>query len=97
MKVRLTLGARADLQEIGDYISRRDPRAASKVMAAVFQSIALVGRYPRHGRKQSVKGVRKVGAGKYPFNIYYRIYEAEQVIAILQIRRASRRQRYKNS
>lgn len=97
MKVRFTLGARADLQEIGEYISKRNPRAASRMIASVHQSVMLVGRFPRRGRKQKAKGVRNVGAGKYPYNIYYRIDEAEQVIAILQIRRATRRQRYENS
>ena len=97
MRVRFTLRALADLEEIGDYIFQRNPRTAARVRAAVHRSINLARYFPRRGRKQNSHDVRKVGAGKYPFNIYYRIDEAEQVIVILQIRRATRRQRYKNS
>lgn len=97
MKVRFTLGARADLQEIGEYIGQRNPRGANRVMAAVHQSVALVGKFPRRGRKQKAKGVRKAGTGKYPYNIYYRIDEQAGQIVILQIRHAARRTRNKNS
>ena len=96
MKVRYTLRARADLEEIADYISQRNPVAAIKVRAAIRRSIDLVKAFPRRGRKQKAYSVRKVGAAKYPYNIYYRIDVSDQAIVVLQIRHAARRPRHKD-
>ena len=90
MKERYTLRARADLEELGGYISQRNPSAANKVRAAIRHSIDLVKAFPPRGRKQKAYNVRKVGAGKYPYNIYYRIDELDQGIVVLQIRHAAR-------
>ena len=96
MKVRFTWRARSDLEEIGDYISQRNPSAAIRVRNAIRRSIDLVMAFPRRGRKQKTSNARKVGAGKYPYNIYYRIDEIDQAIVVLQIRHASRRPRHED-
>ena len=96
MKVRYTLRARADLEELGDYISQRNPSAANRVRTAIRRSIDLVKAFPWRGRKQKAYNVRKVGAGKYPYNIYYRIDEVDQMIVVLQIRHAARQPRLRD-
>jgi toxin ParE1/3/4 len=96
VNVRYTLRARADLEEIGDYITQHNPSAAGRVCAAIRRSIGLVKAFPKRGRKQKEFKVRKVGAGKYPYSIYYCVDEIDRAIVVLQIRHAARRTKYRD-
>lgn len=74
MSVRLTAGAESDLERIGDYIARDNPRRALSFvlelreqcmnLAALPLAFPLVPRYERHG-------VRRVVYGNYL--IFYRV------------------------
>ena len=96
MKVRYALRARADMEEISDYLGQRNPQAARRVIAAIRRSIVLMQTFPRRGRKQKERGVRRVSVPKYPYHIYYRIDEVEQLLVIIQVRHTARRPRHKD-
>ncbi|WLE00497.1 type II toxin-antitoxin system RelE/ParE family toxin (plasmid) [Agrobacterium leguminum] len=82
MKVRFTTEAKADLQQIGDYIAKDNPsRALSFIdvleqkcltIAASTKAFPLVPRYEQHGIRRRVHG---------SYLIFYRV-EAEQVVIV---------------
>ena len=73
MKLRFTPRATNDLSEIADYIKAGNTDAALRVRAAILESVELLTQFPEIGRRQSVEGVRKAVARKYPYLIYYTI------------------------
>jgi plasmid stabilization system protein ParE len=97
MRLRYSLIARAELQEITDYIAQRNPRGAARVLRQAKATIELLQEFPRRGRKQRQNGVRKLGAGKFPYNIYYHVDEHAHEITILNIRHARRRRKYRDA
>lgn len=82
MKVRFTTEAKADLQQIGDYIAKDNPsRALSFIneleqkcltIAVSTKAFPLVPRYEKHGIRRRVHG---------NYLIFYRV-EAEQVVIV---------------
>lgn len=82
MKVRFTTEAKADLQQIGDYIAKDNPsRALSFVdeleqkcltIATSAKAFPLVPRYEKYGIRRRVHG---------SYLIFYRV-EAEQVVIV---------------
>jgi plasmid stabilization system protein ParE len=68
MKLRFTPRAIANLVEIADYIHARDPAAARRVRAAIYESLQNLILFPQVGRKQNVEGIRKFVTRKYPYS-----------------------------
>lgn len=97
MRVRYTPFARLDIEEIGDYIQRRNSLGALRVRAAIRGAIELISAHPWHGRKQTTRNVRRVAVRKYPYNIYYRVDEAANEIVILNIRHAARKRTHRDA
>jgi len=75
MKLRFTARAIADLIEIADYIHERNPLAARRVRAAIYDSLATLVLFPHVGRKQRTEGVRKFVVRKYRYLVYYTVDE----------------------
>ena len=71
MKLRFTRRATANLIEIADYIRARNPAAARRVRAAIYESLQSLILFPHVGRKQRTEGVRKLVTRKYPYLVYY--------------------------
>jgi toxin ParE1/3/4 len=88
VKLRLTPRAVQDLAEIGDYIRERDPRAATRVRAAILESLHRLVLFPHIGRRQNVEGVRKLVTRRYPYLVYYTA-RADEVV-ILAVRHPAR-------
>ncbi|WP_331375352.1 type II toxin-antitoxin system RelE/ParE family toxin [Sinorhizobium chiapasense] len=82
MKVRFTTEAKADLQQIGDYIAKDNPSRALSFLdeleqkcltiATSSKAFPLVPRYEQHGIRRRVHG---------NYLIFYRV-EAEQVVIV---------------
>lgn len=82
MKVRFTAEAKADLQQIGDYIAKDNPRRALAfvdeleqkclTLATSPEAFPLAPRYETHGVRRRVHG---------SYLIFYRV-EAEQVVIV---------------
>jgi toxin ParE1/3/4 len=91
MKLRFTPRATANLIEIADYIHARDPAAARRVRAAIYESLQHLILFPQVGRNQKVEGVRKLVTRKYAYLVYYTVNEVAEEIVILSLKHPARR------
>jgi toxin ParE1/3/4 len=60
MKLRFTPRAIADIEEIADYVRARNPAAAQRVRAAIYEGLQNLILFPYIGRQQKAEGVRKL-------------------------------------
>ena len=65
MKVRFNRGALADLAEILDYISERNPQAAARLALQFEEAAELAGFMPEIGAETSRPGFRRLVVGNY--------------------------------
>lgn len=91
MKLRFSLRAAADIAEVADYLRARNPAAARRVRASLYDSLKLLVLFPHIGRRQVTEGVRKLVTRRYRYLVYYTIDEAADEIVILSVRHPSRR------
>lgn len=91
MKVRFTLRARADLEDIFAHLDQRAPAAARSVKAMIERQIAQLGDFPYMAPATDEPGIRELTMTRYPYKIYYEV-EGDEV-RILHIRDARRRRR----
>lgn len=90
MRVRFTAQAIIDLKEIADYLTARNPAAATRVRKAIRDGTRLIAAFPHAGRQQSEPHVRKLVTRRYAYLIYYRVDISHEEIAILSIRHPAR-------
>jgi addiction module RelE/StbE family toxin len=90
MKLRFTARAARDLTEIADYIRAESPHAAERVRASIIESLRVLSEFPKAGRRQSVKGVRKLVTRKYGYLVYYSLRERTEEVVILTIQHPAR-------
>lgn len=91
MRVRFTLRARADLENIFAYLDQRAPTAARSVKATIERQIARLGDFPYMAPETDEPGVRELTLARYPYKIYYEV--AGDEVRVLHIRDARRRRR----
>jgi toxin ParE1/3/4 len=96
MKLRFTRRAIANLIEIADHIRARNPAAARRVRAAIYESLQLLILFPHIGRRQKTEGVRKLVTRKYPYLVYYTIDEAADEIVILSVKHPAQRREHQD-
>jgi toxin ParE1/3/4 len=67
MRIALTPAAEADLEQIGDYIARDDPRRAVTFVGEIEARIAKISNLPKAGRLRPEWGadVRSTPFGNY--------------------------------
>jgi toxin ParE1/3/4 len=87
----------ADIEEIADYIRARNPVAAQRVRAALYESLQNPILFPYFGRLQKVENVRKFVTRKYVYLVYYTVDEAAEEIVILNIKHAARRREHEDA
>src|SRR5450759_705713 len=97
MKLRFTTRAAQDLADIADYILARNPTAASHVRAAILHALENVVLFPRVGRAQAVKGVRKLVTRKYSYLVYYSVDDVGDEIVILTIQHPARKREHEDA
>lgn len=90
MKLRFTLRAAQDLNDVADYIHERSPQAAVRVRAAILESLQHLVLFPQIGRRQHVGGVRKLVTRRYPYLVYYTVDDESDEILILAIQHPAR-------
>ena len=90
MKLRFTPRAVEDLAELADYIRARNPAAAQRVRADIYESLRNLILFPKVGRRQTSEGVRKVVTRKYAYLVYYTVDEAADEIIILNVKHPAR-------
>ncbi|RXH12339.1 type II toxin-antitoxin system RelE/ParE family toxin [Bradyrhizobium guangzhouense] len=88
MRVRFTRPARADLIQIQDYVSRYDPKAASRVIARLMEISWSLEHLPEQGRQTDEPGTLLLVVPQLRYFIFYRIVENE--VQVLHVRHMSR-------
>lgn len=89
MRVRWTRGAIADLFEIGEFIARDNPTAASRVLQSIRDQVRSLENQPLIGRPGRIEGTRELVHPRYPYIVAYRI--RDENAEILAVRHTSRR------
>jgi toxin ParE1/3/4 len=90
MRLRFTLQARQDLDDIANHIREQNPQAALRLRTAIIDSLRTLVLFPRIGRRQTTAGVRKLVTRRYPYIVYYTIDDASKEIVILTVRHPAR-------
>ena len=73
MKLRFTPRAVENIVSIADYLRARNPAAAQRVRAAIYESLQNLILFPHAGRPQQTQGVRKFVTRKYAYLVYYTV------------------------
>jgi toxin ParE1/3/4 len=89
MRVRFTLPAQADLDGIYAYISRDNPRAASRLVTQLIERARALGDTPYEGRATDEPNARVLTIPRLRYFIFYTI--AGDEVHITHIRHTSRR------
>jgi plasmid stabilization system protein ParE len=79
MKIRLHPEARAELNEARDWYYERSPLTAVAFAHAVDYAVSRIAVAP-NSYTQADHGMHKFVLQRFPFNLFYRVAEAEIVI-----------------
>jgi toxin ParE1/3/4 len=83
MEIRWTRGAISDLLELGDFIARDNPAAATRVMRAIRDQVLSLKEQPRIGRRGRIAGTLELVHSRYPYIVAYRIIgENSEILAV---------------
>ncbi len=80
MKLRHTLPALADLDEILDRIDERSPQGAARVKGRIETIINLLLLHPRVGTRTDDPSIRRMATPPYPYLVFYEATDAELII-----------------
>jgi toxin ParE1/3/4 len=94
MKLRFTPRALENITAIADYIRARNPAAAERVRAAIYQSLQNLILFPYVGRVQKTERVRKFVTRRYAYLIYYTVDDAAKEIIVLSIKHSAQRREH---
>ena len=83
MRVRWTVPAANQLQQIFEYIASGNPAAAARVVRRIRNSIHQTARMPKSGKIGRVTGTREIVVPGTSYLVAYRI--VEEMIHILAI------------
>jgi len=84
MRVRFTLPALADLENIIDFLGEKSPSAALGVSRRVGQITVLLAEQPNVGRRTDADGIRRINLQPYPFVLFYEVLPDEvRVMAVM--------------
>lgn len=87
-EIRWTPEAIDDLTSLGDFIAVRNPVAAKKVVARIFDAAHLLAEFPRVGRAGRVPGTRELVVLRTPYLLIYRI--DEPLVEVLRVMHGAR-------
>jgi toxin ParE1/3/4 len=89
MRVRYTVPAQSDLDEIYTYVSENNPFAAERIKRQIKIDAESLGDVPFIARESGYPGVRIRKVRRYPYLIFYSV-EADEIV-ILHVRHGARR------
>src|SRR5262245_52884073 len=91
MKLHYSPQSRNDLVGIFTCLNERNPAGAQNVMRAIMATVEFIIDHPQAGRQTTDRWIRVATVRRYPFKIFYRILEDEDVLEIVHVRHAARR------
>jgi toxin ParE1/3/4 len=80
MRIVWTVPALADLEEMGDYIAERNPRAAVDVMSRIHAACERLHTFPASGRPGRIAGTRELVVSGLPYIAAYTVRDGEVVM-----------------
>jgi toxin ParE1/3/4 len=80
VKVRYTLPAAADLDDLLRYIADRSPKGARNVQARIRAVEQMLARHPKAGLPTRFSWLRRMTTSPYPFLIFYEPADGEIII-----------------
>ncbi len=89
MRIRWTRPALADLEAIGDFITRDNPAAAERIVVSLVASVDKLRDHPHLGRPGRLTGTREFVVAGAPYVAPYRVRGEE--IEVLAVYHGSRR------
>ena len=73
MRIRWTVPAADDLQNIKDYLQRNHPHFAEPTVRAIYQRIRLLKTLPNQGRPGHRSGTRELALAPLPYVVVYSV------------------------
>ena len=89
MKLRYTLRAAEELDQVLSHIEEHSPQGANHVKARIKAIMDLIALHPYSGRLTNIRRLRRVVVHPYPYLIFYAATDDEVVIH--GVRHAARR------
>ena len=89
LEVRWLKRALANLDAEAEYITRDNPAAARRVVAAIERSVLYLARYPSVGGSGRVEGTRELVVPGTPYVIPYRVRKGK--VEVLRVFHAARK------
>ena len=83
MKLEWSIFARADREQIFDYIAENNPLAAVAIDERIQERIETLSQFPESGRPGRVDGTRELVINPTPYIVAYRIMGA--AVRILRV------------
>jgi plasmid stabilization system protein ParE len=88
MRVRYTLTALAELEEIFTHVVQHDRSAAVRIVDRVDLIAARLAEFTMIGHPVDEPDVRLVPPGRFPYRVFYTL--SEDTVVILNVRHAAR-------
>ena len=85
MSVVVDAKAWADLDHIGAWIAKDDPRAARDVLRRILATIAQLERFPRLSRAGRVRGTRERVVPGTPYIIVFELWNEPLAVVITAV------------
>jgi plasmid stabilization system protein ParE len=80
MRLRYTLPALADLDDILGYVQRSSPQGAGHIEARIKAVIDLLLRHPRAGVRTADPTIRRINTSPYPYLVFYEVTGDEVIV-----------------
>jgi toxin ParE1/3/4 len=94
MKLRFARRAVEDISHIADYLQARNPRAAQRVRADIYDGLQDLILFPLVGRLQRTEGVRKFVTRRYAYLIYYSVDSTAEEIVVLSVKHSAQKREH---
>jgi toxin ParE1/3/4 len=85
MKVSWRLRAQLDIENIYEYIVKRNPKAANEVVARIRYAAERLGTWPYLGHRGRARGTHEWVVVGLPYVIVYEVDEAADEVAIIAV------------
>jgi plasmid stabilization system protein ParE len=80
LRLRYTLPALAELDQILDYVALRSPQGARRVQRRIQALIELLPRHPRLGGRTDHPAIRRLAILPFPYLVFYEATDTEIII-----------------
>jgi plasmid stabilization system protein ParE len=90
MKVRYTVTALAEIEDILSYVAKENVSAALRLSVTILAAIDRIAEFPRSAAETDVPGVRMVPLLPYRYLIFFSV--VEDVLIVRNVRHSARQE-----